>query len=702
MINSKKTKTDTLSFEQDMTAEFFSAVLAAAVTSAVLALVWLIPVDRSLKRFEGIFLPNLFVSCRPEPLEVPSYVIAVVLVVLSFLGSYLLIKKHFKKYPLKLSNAAQFVCLSAVCIISVASAAFMCGVHPEYDTQFTLACFMLVPASAIMMFLFIAAEKRGSSRLSKVLYFSVLAVIFIYASIRLATMNLANQASLYRIHHYYAVWYPVERVGDGAVLGIDVNNIYGFYPYIVAALLKLFGGMNQSSAAVLFTILLDIVAVSYCAAAYKFINNKIIALVVSALCCIYGPFSFLGDNADGTLRMYLQYNPLRTVCVSVMLIALVLRCRIKSKKAGVAADIALCFISGLGMFWSFEFGAIAVLVWCAYRVFLAAAEHTVFSKEVLKSAAVSLIYAAVSFGLFIASVSAVTYVKSGKFLSLREMFFGISAFSGAGFNMVPITFGVWVVIAIVFAVSIMKVIPYLTKHKKLTEKLRGTVTGLFIISVTGIGCSVYFIKRSFPTIALLYLPFAIICCALLYEYNTEVYSVYEKGSVSSGRALCLMKKAMCVLLISSAVIPSISFLINSTTPEYNQSHYPNGQALDEINARAAAVKKWADKNNSGVLPNILLNNAVFVNDELGKKPYENVCDQIDWFFVDSAHTYIDFINEHSDESFVINDNAVYALKSAFKDEWKAIEKKFKCSKEYTDNYYDSYHIYTPKNKEKAG
>ena len=682
--------------KNDSTVEFFALIIALAFTLIIVALISYIPVDTNTDKYVGVLLSDLLADCSPEPLEMPMFALSVLMIPSVFLVSYSVLKKKLKPVPIVLTNSMQLFFLAVVCVASGFAFWYSAVEVVHIMDDFNLAVFILLPLTAAILFLLIFTRRIKKTAPQKIIFFAVLAVVFAYAMWRFATMNYSRLYSSYNNHHYYAIWYPIAKVNDGQTIGVDFKSIYGFYPYIAIPILKLFGGVNQTSSAIFITLLLAIVAFSFCAVSYKFIKNKILALIVSVAAVLYGPFSILGDRSTGGIKMYLQYNPLRSVCIATALIAILIRSSIKSKRLGLISDIVICVVLGFGLAWNFETGAIAVIIWSAYRVFRAALENKLFNKKTYIEFAKTVAYAFGSFAVCFAFVTVITFIRSGQLLQFGEMFFGLTAFAGTGYFMLKITFGLWMAAALIFSISLLRTLPYLTKYKNASDEVKRNITGLFIASIAGVGMFAQFIGRSYDTVALFSFPCALICCALLYENILNSYEDPDFDKTTSSKILSWSKRIICVGFISMMLIAGVANLVYSFSSEFKEFHYPNKKALAELNLRETQIKEWADKNNNGKIPNNLLNYSVFTNEQLGKKSYEKVCEQVDWFYIDNARTYLDYINSHPDEIFMINRDARDTLKFDLSKEYKKTFKKFKRVALLKGELMDNVYIYAPK------
>ena len=85
-------------------------------------------------------------------------------------------------------------------------------------------------------------------------------------------------------------------------------------------------------------------------------------------------------------------------------------------------------------------------------------------------------------------------------------------------------------------------------------------------------------------------------------------------------------------------------------------------------------------------------------DELLSKPSdENVCEMIDWFRIENAETYLQFLKEHSGSAVVLSETAEKTLHSQFAEEFEKTMKGYRlCRTIRAEDEYEKFlHIYSP-------
>ena len=679
---------------RDEIAEFCSIILTLSVTAVLVALTFLIPVDTEIKKHpDKTLLARIIENSKPEPLEMIQYTMAISLIAVLFFVFYNTFAKRAKRLSVTAGNIMTLGFTAATGVASVIAYVLSYRNYDYFDEMFYPTLFIAPLIAAGILFLCFKASDSDKAIKGKVIFFSVIGVIIAYSIYRILAFDFSLQVSEFNVHHYYACWYPIAKVDAGQTIGVDFRSIYGFYPYLVVPVLKLLGGVNQRSSTILLTILLVVIALSYSLFCYKFIKNKFLSCVTAALSCLYGPFSILGDRSIGGVKMYLQFNPLRTFFPAIVLIAIVLRSNVKSRRVALIYNIVMCLVGGLAIFWNFEMGLVSALIWAAYNVYSKAVKKSLISRDTLRTVLTQTAFMIGSIIIFFILVLSVTYFRSGRILTFHELFFGLFAFAGTGFNLMPVSYRLWVVLIIVFTGAFLTVAPYLTKHKNASEDELGYLNALFAMGVTGIGTLIYFVGRSDITITLMYLPYGAICCGVLCEFYLIRFKKDRLSGVNTGVILGYARMYFCCVLIASLVLPSLNNLITSFDARYPIYHNADRNNRSIVQKQTDFIKEWADNNNGGEYPNILTTYAIFIDEQLGIKPTFKVCEEMDWYFREDSQTYIDFLNEHPDECFVISNSALAYLNEDYREEWKKVLSQFELSAEDEDIFV---HIYVPK------
>ncbi|MGN1124346.1 MAG: hypothetical protein ACI4RR_08395, partial [Eubacterium sp.] len=383
--------------------------------------------------------------------------------------------------------------------------------------------------------------------------------------------------------------------------------------------------------------------------------------------------------------------------------------------------IFACLILAMALFWNFETGLAATVVWAGYLVLEKAFYCNLKSRELWTRVIIAVASSVISIVIFVLAVEACTYLRSGELLGISDILFGILAFAGTGFYMLPITFGIWILIVIIYAAALFCVLPKLAFTRK--GRLSGdksNLTALFICAILGIGIFPYFVGRSYPTSVLSLVYPAVIAIGLLFElYAKDVKSIAlivknksESIKVSVHILLpALLKMIICLLVIGTVTSNSAVGICNMSKSDspFNKNWTDNGNISLEIKQNreyfhtvSDNIKKWAEKYNSSKNPKLLIYWANYINELNSEKSEEKACEQIDWFYYDNVKTYLDCINAEDTTAFVIDDNGKNSLNSYFSNEWDAAIEQYELKESFsirdfmfkTDDYH--YYIYIKK------
>lgn len=690
--------------------DYISFVLALLTSILMLYLVTFLPLESDFEEVTRHVLPKLLESCRPEPFEMLQYAITVVTLPLSYLFFNSLISKRIRISPEKaqyLYNLMQAGLIFAVVILSFSVYFLMYDFFniPHYAGNGEFYRFLrinrvgycfLVEAVTIAIMLII--KKINSQKFEKILFWIMAIAVITYCGICTARIRHIYNSEEYNLHHFYAFWYPIYKVFSGKTPGIDFENIYGLYAYFTVPVLKALGGVSQKSISIYLSILLCYNVACYYAFCYKFISNKAFAAFVATVGSVYGAFTVLSNS------FYYQYYPLRTIFLATAMLGVTIYLSIKNAKLRTAFNVFMFVILGLGIAWNIESGMVAVIFWIAFILF-----NVVYDKGLKKDFIVTVIKALLgallSIIVFLAFAEGVTYLRSGAFIGKDELLFGIFAFEGTGFYMIPLLFGAWVIVALLYATNLLLSIGFLLKGKR-DDLTKTEYLGLFLSAVAGIGAFSYFVGRSYPTN--IFMHSAVICIAagILVEFYFNRISrrisegPFLKRFFRDKNTIDTLKIVLVFFLLSLFMFLSLSRISVSLTDNGREALYSTQN--ERFNSATSEIKKWSDEENNGELPNLLVYYSIYFDELLDKKANEDVCEQIDWFYDYNVYTYIEFINEHKDESFAIDKSAVDEIMQLYPVEYAKALKGFELSEEIEykehknqkicDSYID---IYSP-------
>lgn len=684
----------------------FLTALFAALSSTVLLLLPLgaVSFDTDTEKYKDTLLPSILGQCRPEPWEFIAYAATVFLFPVLFFICYKLITLNCKSRNsrfLTIANRAVWLVGLAgipalpVYILLATGFSVKANINPVY----------LISSVPVMVILFLLLTKYKNDRQKamKVVFFAVMGVVLTYAFLRIAFLDLMMQYEKFNYHHYLAWWYPIYKVDSGQVIGTDFENIYGFYPYIAVPVLKMLGGVGQASSSVFVAFLLTVVSVGYYVFSYRFIENKILACIAATACTLYGPFASLGEH------IYLQYHPTRSIFLSIMLILITVHYSSRKRSGRVIVSVLSCILSALGIFWNIESGAVAAVLWVAYIMYYTITQNGILSKKTLLALIGSAVHLIVSVLLFILAVELVTYSLSGGLLGKESILFGLTVFAGSGFYMLPMNYiGTWMLASLILlsglSLSITAVI------RKGNRKYN--TTGLFVSSVMGIGAFSYFVGRSHEDTIQVVIPECVLVCAILAESLMRSSFITSMGqrirakeqTLSGADQVRLLVYGLSLLLCLSLL--SYVFTAGLSNAVYGIAKNRNGSVSAETSYNdpyrnfeepAVRIREWADSENNGRLPYLLTYFSVYYDELLSKPSDENVCEMIDWFRIENAETYLQFLKEHSGSAVVLSETAEKTLHSQFAEEFEKIMKGYRlCRTIRAEDEYEKFlHIYSP-------
>lgn len=709
----KKTKKQNLIYPdtRQRFIDFISFLLSFGVTALVVYLATLLPLGVDFDEVTKNVLPRLLEDCQPEPFEMIQYALTVITMPLAYLFFNNLLSKRWKIKPEKSqywynllqAGMALFVVLLGVSIYLVMydyfNVPFYTGdgeFYKRFNVKVMGYCFIIEAAILLLIYL---VRRLDNKKLEKIAFFTVFLVFTIYCGVSVLRINYIQLNADYNLHHFYAFWYPIYKVFSGKTPGVDFENIYGFYAYLIVPVLKLFGGVCQRSISIYIAILLCYNSACYFIFSYRFINNKILALIVALIGAGYGPFCVLSN------AVYFQYYPLRTVFLATAMLGAVIYLRLNGNMQRLVFNLFMYIALGFGIAWNIESGLVAVVFWSAFLAFEKIYENG-FDKNAIIYIIKICIGAVLSVLTFLGFVEAMTYSRSGVFIGKDEILFGVFAFEGTGFYMIPFIFGIWVIFAFIYAVTLLISVSYLAKEKR-NDLNKTEVLALFLSSVAGIGSFMYFVGRSYPTNIISQSAVFCICCGVLIEYYVKRIKNRSGDTKLSVKSYFKNKngfdtvKLLAIYFVISAYIISTATAIATPLTEYGkQSIYSKENAV--LTTAVDGIEKWSNENNNGKAPNLLVYYSVYFDEMLGKKANEDVCEQIDWFYDYNVYTYIEFINKHPDESFAIDKSAVDEIMQLYPVEYAKALKGFELSEEIEYKEYknqkscDSYiDIYSP-------
>ena len=346
--------------------------------------------------------------------------------------------------------------------------------------------------TSIVFFLLLFFYQKGKDKTRNILKI-LISCIFLYG---LVIVGQIYQTPVYDItascrHHFIAYFSPIYKVLSGLTIGIDFENIYGFYPYIYELILKPFKVITISKISFINTCLIISSLIFTAITIAINVKNKILGFVF-ILSYIYYFYIFSILSNLETIY-YLQFMPHRIFFITlIILLASIYSLDIKPNYQKLI-EIINAIILTIALIWNFESGIVATLSWYGFILYQELINYKKSTSN-YKTIIYKLlpIFLVLFFALTI--IETITFTKAGKFLSLTDLFLYQNLFYKTGFFMLPMPLfqQPWILIILIYLIGLMKSINNIFFEKEMDKKY----AIYFILSLIGLGIFAYYQGRS--------------------------------------------------------------------------------------------------------------------------------------------------------------------------------------------------------------
>ena len=384
--------------------------------------------------------------------------------------------------------------------------------------------------TSIVFFLLLFFYQKGKAKTRNILKI-LISCIFLYG---LVIVGQIYQTPVYDItascrHHFIAYFSPIYKVLSGLTIGIDFENIYGFYPYIYELILKPFKVITISKISFINTCLIISSLIFTAITIAINVKNKILGFVF-ILSYIYYFYIFSILSNLETIY-YLQFMPHRIFFITlIILLASIYSLDIKPNYQKLI-EIINAIILTIALIWNFESGIVATLSWYGFILYQELINYKKSTSN-YKTIIYKLlpIFLVLFFALTI--IETITFTKAGKFLSLTDLFLYQNLFYKTGFFMLPMPLfqQPWILIILIYLIGLMKSINNIFFAKDIDKKY----AIYFILSLIGLGIFAYYQGRShililgsvsFPAIILL----CLFCNEFIEKFSQEKTDKFIKS-----------------------------------------------------------------------------------------------------------------------------------------------------------------------------
>lgn len=381
--------------------------------------------------------------------------------------------------------------------------------------------------------------------LTKTIFFiEILVVLFV--SWLYITFNYFINNTVWHMDAYY---YPVFEVFQGKTLMVDFNSLYGFYPYIIAPILGIFGNISMFSFSIFISVLVLIVFMSIFIVLWRNIKNKVLTLVALLAIVVNANVLYAFDAG-----YYLQYNPHRMLGPTLILLIFTLFNTARSPKTKMILRNLGFAVGAFAMFWNIDSGIIVVFAWALILIYQFALEFKLNDKRLYFQSFKVLGLSFVSILFAFLTLTLITFARSGTILNFVDVISGQLLFLGSGFYMLPMTIpNQWMVVVLVYAIGLVKSIRELAFLKKSGEAPNAKASIYFMLSILGLGLFSYYQGRSHEQVLHLVLwPCFILVCLLIDDY---LYAIFERfGQIKSKLQRYVMLKRVVATVLMTALL----------------------------------------------------------------------------------------------------------------------------------------------------
>ena len=468
---------------------FFIAYFITLYISIFLGYLLLkIPDKLDIDYIKKTYIPDIgnFVA---EKSEFICYVVLTITFPLIFLVLYSLLRKKFNNIKIKRIKIINKVIFIISVIILTLLLIYGCWYYSSYTSVgLVIKCHLIMYILFVIFVIFFLFKYEEYKKIRYFLIFIVF-VFIIWISSLFITHDFSQNG--YVLHHFDAYYYPIVKIQNGLTPLVDFNSLYGNYSYVFAFILSFFSTDKMYIFSILCSLLIFISFGLFSFFSYKSINNKIIWFLIVGFYLFECNTIILYNYGF----QYLQYIPHRIIFPMILLCYIWYYLDKKSEK--IIYKVIGFIISSLALFWNFETGIFVLATWFLFLLYeilyyYKLSEFKLYKKD-LKKIGLLLLFSIV---FYCSLIIIITFIRTGKLLSLVDLIYGISIFSGNGFFMERMNLlHPWIVVVILYSVGITIAISHLRMFKKDNNNFR--IDALyFVLSILGIGIFSYYQGRS--------------------------------------------------------------------------------------------------------------------------------------------------------------------------------------------------------------
>lgn len=436
---------------------------------------------------------------KPEQTERTIYLSGLTLFPILCLINWVLLMKHKPWGELTATIIFPIIGFQVVCGIGLDLYFAVQNNHMFYIQNLPLLqdIWLVIPVWIILSLAVIIEYRYRPKLLNKLTnIFLAIFLLIIFIFIIFTTFVTEFDPSIHAYTpHFSAYAYSINQVFNGKTILIDLQTQYGFYPYFLQPIFNILGmGIVQFELVMTFLQTIFFVIILFLVS--RLVKSRIIYWC--SICVIPGTWLWSINNINGNENYgnYYQYWPHRVIFPGLILLLMWFYQKTSGNRRKIITAFAY-LLSSFSVLWNFDSGLIVLVSWVIFMVFEALTRLNV---DGIKNTIISVVTVIFKAGLLTVSLIGLlnfyTYLRSGQFADLKNYLFYQSIFYNSGFFMLsmPVTFHLWNLVLLVYAVGILLGIFYLGKvfvNKKGGEKESPQIKIVMIFMVSIIGCGLF-------------------------------------------------------------------------------------------------------------------------------------------------------------------------------------------------------------------
>ncbi len=459
----------------------FSGVVYAAIAGLILinfclSIFYKPNIASLLSQAESSFVPYIFKSIRPKPLERLQFMLsaAVLPFLLFFLHGWLKkVKIISLEFWYKLCALLNIFLLGSLIYLGLSVSGFFFISDSVFSGELLkyFYAFLVFP----LCFIFFLTRPLPEKILKLLKLFGILAVFIAFA------LSIVNVFDGYMPVDLDPVLFPVVSVLAGKSLLAPITSFYGLYPFFIAPIFYVIGFSVLKFSFVMAALMLISFAALYRALGLL-IKNKTIYLL-GFLSLVF--YTVLATRV--LPEYYFQYWPLRFVfpCLGFLCVAAYLK---YENKLYYFLSFIVC---ALAVLWNLETGAVLFISFLVSLFFSHLANWQGIQKFIAKNFQ-HLVVSSLALGLVFGLFSVITKIQSSHWPDFTLLFRYQKLFVAGYLNIAlvppPHT---WVVVAVIYLLGLLSAIAALQKQAvNFTDKV------VFFLSILGVGLFAYYEGQS--------------------------------------------------------------------------------------------------------------------------------------------------------------------------------------------------------------